>query len=79
MHKQLRATINEMPQNIIAAANFLEESSTSPILPSEPFSQLTNSPTTTVEITKETQRHNKYAKGVCFLILFHYKKMIHFL
>ena len=36
-HAQTRATFNEMPQNNIAAASFLEESSTSPIPPSEPF------------------------------------------
>lgn len=54
-HSQTRATMNEMPQNNIPAASFLEESSTSPIPPSEPF---LNSQTPLPQLRRSPRKHN---------------------
>ena len=55
LHAQTRATFNEMPQNNIAAASFVEESSTSPIPPSESF---LNSQTPLPQLRRYPRKHN---------------------
>ena len=54
-HAQTRATINEMPQNNIGAASFVEESSTSQIPPSESF---LNSQTPLSQLRRYPRKHN---------------------
>ena len=54
-HAQTRTTINEMPQNNIAAANFLEDNSTSPTPSSEPF---LNSQTPLSQLRRSPRKHN---------------------
>ena len=54
-HAQTRATIYEIPQNNIAAANFLEDNSTSPTPSSERF---LNSPTPLPQLLRSPRKHN---------------------